>query len=321
MITSKTREHLERQQYRIAGKHSSVKICSWTKKSLLDEGICYKEKFYGIKSHRCCQMTPSMICSNNCVYCWRTITSFIGSELKGEIDGPEEIIDNCIKGHLKLLNGFPGNPKVNKEKIKEAKEVLHFAISLVGEPLVYPRINELVKELDKRRISSFLVTNGQFPEAIKNLKRVTQLYLSLDAPTKEIYEMIDRPMFKDYWERLNKSLEYFSEKKFRRCIRLTLVKGVNMCCSKEYAELIKKSNTDFIEFKAYMHLGASRKNLKRENMPYHKDVRDFAEETVGYLDDYEILDEQKASRVVMAAKKKFNGNTKIDFDGYFKLSE
>jgi len=45
---------------------------------------------------------------------------------------------------------------------------------------------------------------------IKDLNRVTQLYLSVDAPTKELLQEIDLPLFSDYWERLNKSLEYLA---------------------------------------------------------------------------------------------------------------
>jgi len=39
----------------------------------------------------------------------------------------------------------------------------------VGEPIMYPEINALVDELHARRISSFLVTNAQFPDAIRNV--------------------------------------------------------------------------------------------------------------------------------------------------------
>jgi tRNA wybutosine-synthesizing protein 1 len=34
---------------------------------------------------------------------------------------------------------------------------------------MYPEINALVDELHARRISSFLVTNAQFPDAIRNV--------------------------------------------------------------------------------------------------------------------------------------------------------
>lgn len=74
MITKKIEEVLRRQHYGIAGKNSAVQICRWTKKSLLNEGYCYKQQFYGISSHRCCQMSPSVAwCQNKCMHCWRAI--------------------------------------------------------------------------------------------------------------------------------------------------------------------------------------------------------------------------------------------------------
>ena len=44
---------------------------------------------------------------------------------------------------------------------------------------MYPEINSLVDELHRRRISTFLVTNAQFPEKIKMLKPITQVYMFL----------------------------------------------------------------------------------------------------------------------------------------------
>lgn len=301
MVSETDKKELEKQHYKIIGKNSAVKICSWTKKSLVDEGSCYKEKFYGINCHRCCQMTPNLSCNNNCIFCWRSIDSFIGEKV--EEDDPKEIINNAIEGQKKLLNGFPGNEKLNKVKFKEAQDVKHFAISLIGEPLMYKKINELIEELDKRNITSFVVTNGQFPEDIKNLKKVTQLYLSLDAPNEELLKKIDKSMFKDSWERLNKSLEELSKRKDRTCIRLTMIKDVNMCNEKEYSDLIKKGNPNFVEVKAYMHLGRSRQNLEEKNMPFHENIKEFSKRLKEHLEDYEIKDEHKSSRVVLLSKK------------------
>ena len=209
MLNATKVKDLEKQGYRFTGKHSSVKICTWTKKSLLDEGVCYKERFYGIRSYLCCQMTPCMFCSNTCLYCWRDMDSFTGLKIGGKIDEPKEIIDNCIKKQRELLNGFPGNKKINMKKFKEAQDPLHFAISLSGEPTIYPYLGELIDELFKMKKTSFLVTNGQFPNALKRLSRLpTQLYVSLDAPTKQIYKKLDRPRLKDYWGRLCDTLEF-----------------------------------------------------------------------------------------------------------------
>ena len=123
---------------------------------------------------------------------------------------------------------------------------------------MYPKINNLVQLLHNRGISTFLVTNAQFPEAIRyyfsfiniqgdnvltyassstllyialmnlntlllimimplfllnrNLSPVTQLYVSVDASTKESLKKIDRPLFRDFWPRFLKSLEALCQK-------------------------------------------------------------------------------------------------------------
>ena len=73
--------------------------------------------------------------------------------------------------------------------------------------------------LHDKQISTFLVTNAQFPEAITNLCPVTQLYVSVDASTKESLKKIDRPLFKDFWERFIASLKALSEKGYFGFIR------------------------------------------------------------------------------------------------------
>lgn len=67
---------------------------------------------------------------------------------------------------------------VQQEKLDEGLAPRHCALSLVGEPIMYPEINTLVDELHRRRISTFLVTNAQFPDRIKILKPVTQVISS-----------------------------------------------------------------------------------------------------------------------------------------------
>lgn len=61
------------------------------------------------------------------------------------------------------------------ERLTEGLSPRHCALSLVGEPIMYPEINTLVDELHRRRISTFLVTNAQFPEKIRMLKPITQV--------------------------------------------------------------------------------------------------------------------------------------------------
>ena len=195
MIPEKIKEILRKQHYEIVGKNSAVQICRWTKKSIKNEGVCYKQKFYGIESHRCCQMTPAVEwCHNKCLHCWRATELTLGDELKKtEVDKPSEIINGCINAQRKLLQGFKIKPetkhktksKADMKKWQEAQEPNQFAISLAGEPTIYPYIGELIEELRKRKKTSFLVTNGLLPEKIKELIKKnqlpTQLYVSVNT--------------------------------------------------------------------------------------------------------------------------------------------
>ncbi len=322
-LTQDARKELENQAYRIVGLHSAVKTCGWTKNMLKGEGGCYKLKFYGIMSHQCMQMTTSMSCANRCTFCWRGYKAPVSKDWKWGIDEPEFILRESEKAHHKLLTGFKAHPTGNKKLYEQSKEIKHAALSLTGEPITYPRINELIKLFNKKGISTFLVTNAQYPEQIKNLEPVTQLYESLDAPNKELLKEVDKPLFPDYWEKLLESLSALRGKKQRTCIRLTMIKGINDVEPENYAELIKTGNPDFIEIKAYMFVGASQKRLKKENMPTHEEVVAFAKTITPFLENYEIVSEHVPSRVVMLAKKKFFSNGKwltwIDFEKYHEL--
>ena len=65
----------------------------------------------------------------------------------------------------------------------------------------FSAFHRFVDLLHEKEISSFLVTNAQFPDAIRQMSPVTQLYVSVDAATKDSLKKIDRPLFKDFWER------------------------------------------------------------------------------------------------------------------------
>jgi len=317
MINLERKKELEKQGYRVIGNHSAVKICSWTKKSLLDKDVCYKQTFYNIKSHQCCQMTPSLYCCNKCLICWRDITQFNKNSLSeidktNELDEPKDIIDNCIIKQRELLNGFPGNNNINQKKFKESLNPKYFAISLTGEPFIYPKIDSLLQELKKRNCCSFLVTNGMFPKKIENLSTLpNQLYVSIDAPNKELNKKIDNPSFKDHWSRLNKTLELLSSLKTRTCLRLTLVKNLNMQDTEGYAKLIKKARPKFVEIKSFMSVGYSRYRLEYKDMPLHNEIKEFSRK-ISMLTDYKIVDEKANSRVVLLMED--DRNRRLNFN-------
>jgi len=221
------------------------------------------------------------------------------------VDEPKEIIKKSVLCQRKLLNGFFGNEKVNMEKLNQAQEPMHFAISLTGEPTIYQRLGELISELHKLGKTTFLVTNGQFPEVIENLKELpTQLYVSLNATNEADFKKFNKSCFKDGWQRLNKTLGLMPRLKTRTVIRITLMKGINMKNEKGYADLIKKAGPMFIELKAYMFIGSSRKRLLEKNMPFHEDVKEFAKR-IAELSGYKLIDEKKESRVVLLAKEDY----------------
>ncbi|MCR5027415.1 MAG: 4-demethylwyosine synthase TYW1 [Methanobrevibacter sp.] len=293
---------LEKSGYRFVGKHghAAAKICHWTRQSILDKGVCYKEKFYGIESHRCLQMSPAVPnCQQECEFCWRDLTYTQTTWEDKEYDDPKTIIKEAIEAQNNLLCGFFGNDNANRKKLEETKKPTNAAISLAGEPTLYPEIDELIAEFNRQDFTTFLVSNGLYVDKLKNLETEPyQLYLSLDAPTKKIYDVVCRPRINNAWDNLNESLETLSSFNSRTCIRNTCVKGRNMVNPELYAKLIEKADPDFVEVKAYMCVGSSRERLTLDNMPRFDEVKDFAQK-IGDECGRKIVNESEISRVVL----------------------
>ena len=290
---------------------------------LRGKGGCYKFVFYGIRSHQCLQMTTSMFCASRCKFCWRGRKAPVSKLWYGPIDSPEHIINHSIDEHIKLLQGFKGMgyEKHNKKAISEMKNVRHVALSLTGEPITYPLINKILKEFHKRRISTFLVTNSQYPEQIKKIDKVTQLYLSIDAPNKELMKKIDRPLFSDFWERMLKCLNLLKTRKYRTCIRLTMIKNENMRDEKGYAELIKRGEPDFIELKSYVWVGESQNYYQVKNMPNMEEMKKFMNNLLKKLPEYEYAREHLPSRAILLMKKSLKKKCWINFPKFFDMIE
>ncbi|KAK3391035.1 hypothetical protein B0H63DRAFT_411154 [Podospora didyma] len=332
---SPTYASLTKQGYSIVGSHSGVKICRWTKSALRGRGSCYKYSFYGINSHQCMETTPSLSCSNKCVFCWRHGTNPVGTSWRWVVDPPQMIFDGVKENHYKKIKMMRGVPGVRAERFAEAMRIRHCALSLVGEPIFYPHINEFLGMLHAERISSFLVCNAQHPDELAALQHVTQLYVSIDASNRESLKRIDRPLHRDFWERFQRCLDILREKRFtqRTVFRLTLVKGFNVEDEAEgYANLVEKGLPCFVEVKGVTYCGTSTSSnagLTMANVPFYHEVCDFVKALVKALEKrglkYGIAAEHAHSCCILIASERFKVDGKwhsvIDYDRFFQLLE
>lgn len=331
MVTPSLRKALTKQGYRLLGSHSGVKLCRWTKAMLRGRGGCYKHTFYGITSYRCMEMTTSLACANKCIFCWRHHKNPVGKSWQWKVDAPEILLDQALQQHRLMIRECRGVPGVTAERLAEADMPRHCALSLVGEPIIYPYINQFIGLLHQKGISTFLVTNAQFPEKIEQLRPVTQLYVSVDAATKETLKAVDRPLFEDFWERFLKSIDALSKKGQRTVFRLTLIKEWNMSEIENYAALVKRGKPDFIEVKGMTYCGTSKASpLRITNAPFHDEVLRFTQELCAASNKaigeplYELACEHEHSCCVLIANvKKFKVNnewwTWIDYDKFHEL--
>lgn len=337
--SSPTYSALTKQGYTIVGSHSGVKICRWTKSALRGRGSCYKFSFYGIRSHLCMETTPSLSCSNKCVFCWRHGTNPVGTTWRWVVDPPEKIFDGVKEGHYKKIKMMRGVPGVRAERFAEAMCIRHCALSLVGEPIFYPHINEFTALLHKEHISSFLVCNAQHPAQLASLKPVTQLYVSIDASNKESLRKVDRPLNRDFWERFCACLDILRERRFeqRTVFRLTLVKGFNMADEiAGYADLVARGLPCFVEIKGVTYCGTATSaaaGLTMQNVPFYAEVQEFVEVLNKELNnrglEYGIAAEHAHSCCALLASTRFRKRvdgewkwcTLIDYDRFFELLE
>jgi tRNA wybutosine-synthesizing protein 1 len=299
---------LLKQKYHLVGNHSGVKQCKWLHEALVNNRHCYKQKFYGIKSHQCLQMTPALFyCTQQCVFCWRAQNGDLQiswDEMRLPAwDTPESIIQGCLHAQDRVLTGYKGNEKTDWRKLREAHTPRHVAISLTGEPTLYEPLGELISGFHRRGFTTFLVTNGTLPLKLGALsEEPTQLYVSLCAPNEQVYNRVCRPQTSGAWAKVTETLRLLPSFKCPTVIRTTLVKGLNMENTDEYARLVQRASPTYVEAKAYMHVGFSNLRLGFERMPSHREVLAFASR-LAEKTGYKILDECTDSRVVMLSRR------------------
>ena len=243
-------------------------------------------------------MAPNVdTCNLACTYCWREPHSDTLTKID---DDPYELFLESVRAHRRLLTGYGGNPKADREKWLDAQNPKHVAISLNGEPTLYSRLGEFLEICHQHGVSTFLVTNGSLPKVIEELDPLpTQLYVSVDAPNKEIFNRLCKPKFDTAaFEKLEETLELLPSLDTRTVCRHTLIKGESLGHYDDYARLDNIADPDFIEAKGYVYVGNSRSNHTIENMPSHDEIMEFSR-TLAPMVGREVLSDRRESRVAL----------------------
>ena len=304
MITDERKKFLEKQGYRIVGNHSAIKTCPYCSTAMKGNDVCYKNTFYNIASWRCIQATVTLdLCNLRCRWCWRDINY---GTTNGTMftDKPEDIVEGLISEHKNILMGFYGNKNIIKERLQETMEPKHIALSLTGDACLYSKLPELVDEIHRNNMTSFVVTNGTITPMVKKLinHQPTQLYITLPAPNKETYLKMCNPISSNYgWENILESL-YLLKSFKRTAIRLTLVKNMNMFNPEEYALHLADKEFNFLELKSAMPIGDAKYRMEYSEMPTHEEIKKFAEKICS-INQWKIIDEKPESKVVLVMKE------------------
>jgi len=170
----------------------------------------------------------------------------VDKEISCCIDSRDEIV--------KLFNLALTTPDEIMQVHGEAMNPNHAAISLDGEPLLYPKLGGLVEEFRNRNMTSFIVTNGTLPERIESLNSLpSQLYITLPTPNETVYKKVCRPMIKNGWSKISDTLDLVESLSCRSLVRITAVKNLNISENfiKDYIKLIDKANPNFFEIKGF----------------------------------------------------------------------
>jgi len=193
-------------------------------------------------------------CTQSCEFCWRVTPGDVGvtwNQIKVEKEDvlpPDDLLDATLMANLRTLGGY--NPEAGAnvpiQKYKEARDPKHVAISLAGEPTLYPYISEFIDEIHRRGMTSFLVTNGTKPDVLEKMSLPTQLYVTLAAPDRETHQRLLRPGIPNAWDRVVETQTMLKSLSCRRANRLTMVAGHNMQDPRGYAKLINEGEPEGI---------------------------------------------------------------------------
>ena len=187
--------------------------------------------------------------------------------------------------------------------LKEALDPIHSAISLEGEPTLYPLLGDLVDTYRKKGFKSvFIVSNGTMPEVLENISvEPTQLYISVCAPDEQTYNKTCRPMITTAWGKIQKTIELVNSFSCPTVMRITLVPSLNMHSPEKYGKLAELGNFTYVEPKGAMSVGAARERFSYNNMAWFKDIKQFGG-AIAESCSYKILDDHEFSNIILLSR-------------------
>ncbi|MBD3186660.1 radical SAM protein [Candidatus Bathyarchaeota archaeon] len=222
------------------------------------------------------------------------------------VEDPRIILSTCDVSEGKI-----------RQTYKNALNPSHAAISLAGEPMLYPKMQGLLGEFKRRSFTTFIVSNATLPDAIDSLDTLpTQFYFTLPPPSSKLYKRIHRPVIPDSYNAILETLDMVESLSCRTCLRITLVKGLNGLTSPSlisgYANLIKRANPDFVDIKGFAVEARALRIKKRLGMggtgesigessafaPSFQDVMDFATQ-LSTAGNFPIVETSRKSRNVL----------------------
>ena len=262
--------------------------------------------------------TLSKITSESKTKIYRSLVFLKNMNFLDRYEGENDLyfINKDIKHEIKTINDIEPLIASNITTLKEIEQVhedslnpKHAAISLDGEPFLYPLLSDFVREFKNRNMTTFIVSNGTFPKKIESMEQFpSQLYISLPASNEKLYKKICRPMIKDGWNKILNSLDLLNSLSCRTVVRITAVKNLNMNddLAEEYWKIIKKSNPNFLDIKGFTLQAKAlliKERLKSNKpleffFPEFEDIQRFALK-ISDVSGFPILYENKRSRDIL----------------------
>jgi radical SAM protein with 4Fe4S-binding SPASM domain len=179
------------------------------------------------------EIDPTSACQQNCLRC----------SYKQNIDGQRDYLIHQ-KGVSIPYSRF-------KDLIEEMRNLGVLAITLSGggEPLVYPRIEDIISKILSENLKLGIITNLSVNMDPKLLSRAVWIRVSLDAATRDTYNTLHRPSNKKAFDLVLDNIQSLS------ALNTHLDLGVNFLIQPENrhevldaAKLVKEAGAKYIRF-------------------------------------------------------------------------